>query len=106
MPWDIHVSPTSAKRIRSMDKENMPINRGGRREKVSSDTVELLKVDMKRGILKTAIEATKKANELLPQPVSLSTIRRRLRGAGFIAKRIVKRPALRREHIRGRLHFV
>ena len=58
------ISPTSAKRIRSMDKENMPINRGGRPEKLSSDTVELLKVDMKRGILKTAIEATKKANEL------------------------------------------
>ena len=84
----------------------MPVNRGGRPKKISTETVEFLKVKMKRGVLKTSIEATKAANELLPQPVSLSTVRRRLRDAGLIAKRIVKRPALRRKHIRGRLHFV
>jgi len=100
------ISPAFAGRVYSSNKENMPVNRGGRPRKISTDTVEFLKVNMKRGVLKTAIEATKRANELLPQPVSFSTIRRRLRDARLMAKRIVKRPALRREHIRGRLHFV
>jgi hypothetical protein len=84
----------------------MPSNKGGRPTKIPTETVEFLKMNMKRGVLKTAVEAAKKANELLPQPVSLATVRRRLRGSGLLAKRIIKRPALKREHIRGRLHFV
>lgn len=102
----LKISPASASRIYSSNKENMPVNKGGRPRKISADTVEFLKVNVKRGVFKSAVDATKKVNELLSQPVSVATVRRRLRGSGLLAKRFVKRPALKREHVRGRLHFV
>ena len=43
---------------------------------------------------------------MLPQPVSVTTVRRHLREAGLIAKKIVKRPALKQQYINGRLQFV
>ncbi|KAF8946156.1 hypothetical protein BGZ46_005863, partial [Entomortierella lignicola] len=55
---------------------------------VTAEVVEHIKLIMKRSIHKTAVEATKEANHLLPQPVTVSTIRRRLREAGLIAKRL------------------
>ncbi|KAF9367069.1 hypothetical protein BGX21_007869, partial [Mortierella sp. AD011] len=100
-----NISQSSASRIHSDNKENMPINRGGRPRKTTSDVIKHLKVNMERGIMKTAVEATKEANQILPRPVSAMTIRRRLRESGLIAKKIVKRPALRPEHIKGRMEF-
>ena len=61
---------------------------------------------MKRGELKTAKQAMNKANEILPQAVSLSTVCNYLRKAGLIAKKIVKRPALMKRHVHGCLQFV
>jgi transposase len=100
------ISPSSAKRIYSENKENMTVNKGGRPRKIPSETVEYLKVNLKRGVLKTATEAKNVANEMLPQAVSASTVRRRLKEVGLIAKRRVKRPALKPRHIKGRLQFV
>ena len=100
------ISQASASRIYADCKENMPVNKGGRPRKISAETVEYLKVNMKRGTLKTAVEARNAANQLLPDTVSASTIRRRLKEAGLTAKRRVKRPALKRLHIKGRLQFV
>lgn len=100
------ISLGSVSNIYSANKENMNINKGGRPRKTTAETIEHLKLDMKRGILRTAVEATAEANRLLPQPVSVITVRRRLREAGLIAKRVVKRPALKKEHIKGRLQFV
>lgn len=36
---------------------------------------------------------------------TVTAVRRRLREAGLIAKKIVKIPALNQQHINGRLHF-
>lgn len=102
----LKISKTTAARIRLEDKKNMEELKGGRPRKIQAKTVEFLKVNMKRGGLKTAVEARNEANRLLPRPVSVTTIRRRLREAGLIAKKIVKRPALKKEHIKGRLQFV
>ncbi|KAF9416189.1 hypothetical protein BGZ76_004700, partial [Entomortierella beljakovae] len=66
----------------------MPTNKGGRPQKITDEIVEYLKVNIKRGILKTAVEAKDMANQLLPRPVTAETIRRQLRKAGLIAKRI------------------
>ena len=102
----LNISPTTASRIHADNKENIPVNKGGRPRKLGSEAVEHIKLNLKRGVLKTAKEAHATANELLPEPVSYTTIRRRLREAGLIAKKIVKRPALKKTHIKGRLQFV
>ena len=102
----LKISLGSVSNIRSANKENMSINKGGRPRKTTAETIEHLKLDMKRGILRTSVEATAEANRLLPQPVSAVTVRRRLKEAGLIAKKVVKRPALKKEHIKGRLQFV
>lgn len=102
----LKISPATASRIYSSNKENMPINKGGRPRKIPAETVEYLKLNLKRGIFKTAVQAKNKANDLLQEPVSVSTVRRRLREAGLIAKKIIKRPALRKRHVQAQLHFV
>jgi len=102
----LKISPATARRIYASNKENMPVNKGGRPRKILAETVDYLKLQMKRGELKTAVAATVKANELLPQAVSAVTVRRRLREAGLIAKKVVKRPALKKRHISGRMQFV
>ncbi|KAI1282620.1 hypothetical protein EDD11_001308, partial [Mortierella claussenii] len=81
------ISSATASNIYSSNKENMPINKGGRPRKINPETVDFLKLNMKRGRFRTAKEARDKANELLPASVSTSTIRRRLQEAGLIAKR-------------------
>ena len=100
------ISHATAGRIRSDNKENMPINKAGRPRKIPAETVEYLKLNVKSGVLKTVVEAKSKANEILPEAVSASTVRRRLRESGLIAKKIVKRPALRKKHVSARLQFV
>jgi hypothetical protein len=84
----------------------MPVNKGGRPRKIHAETVEYLKLNMKRGTIRTDKEAKCKANELLDTPVSTTTIRRRLREAGLIAKSKIKRPALKPRHIKDRMMFV
>ncbi|OAQ22056.1 hypothetical protein K457DRAFT_1809979, partial [Linnemannia elongata AG-77] len=102
----LNISLGTTSKIYASNKENMPVNKGGRPRKIQANTVEYLKLHMMRGSLRTAKEARDKANELLPAPVSTTTIRRRLREAGLIAKRKVKRPALKPCHIKGRKIFV
>ncbi|KAG0376506.1 hypothetical protein BGX24_007628, partial [Mortierella sp. AD032] len=96
----LNISIATASRIRSTNKENMPVNKGGRPRKLQPKTVQYLKLDIKRGILKTAVEASTSATKMCHQPVSAVTVRRRLREAGLIAKRVVKKPALKRKHIK------
>jgi len=98
---DLKISKSTA-----ANKENMPINKGGRPRKISDETVQFLKVGLKRGQFRTAVQAHKEAVKLLPEPVSVKTVRRRLREAGLIAKKVVKRPALLKRHVKGRLQFV
>lgn len=102
----LNISKSMAAKIYASNKENMPVNKGGRPRKIQAETVEYLKLNMMRGSLRTPKEAKDKANKLLPAPVSTATIRRRLKEAGLIAKRKVKRPALKPLHIKGRKMFV
>lgn len=102
----LKISKSTAARIRLQEKENIEEHKGGRPRKISAEVVEHLKVNMKRGILKTAVEAKDEANRLLERPVSVTTVRRRLREAGLLARKLIKRPALKKEHIKGRLQFV
>ena len=68
--------------------------------------MEHLKADLKRGVLRTAMEATIAANKMIPQPASVATVRRSRWDARMAAKMCAKRPALKREHIRARRQFV
>jgi len=102
----LNISKSAVARIRLENKENMEENNGGRPRKLTAETVEHLKLNMKRGVLRTSFDAMKEANRMLQQPVSALTVRRRLRESGLIAKKIVKRPALKQKHINGRLQFV
>jgi len=102
----LKISKSTAERIRLQEKENIGERQRGRPRKISADVVQSLKVNMKRGVLKSAVEAKDEANRLLVRPVSVTTVRRRLKEAGLLARKLVKRPALKKEHIKGRLHFV
>jgi transposase len=102
----LNISQSMASRIYSSNKEKMPVNKVCQPRKLQAETTEYLKVNFKRGYLKTAKEARDKANDLLPASVSTSTIRRQLREAGLIAKRKIKRPALQPHYIYGRKIFV
>ncbi|KAG0352412.1 hypothetical protein BGZ54_002810, partial [Gamsiella multidivaricata] len=77
----LKISTATRSRIYSSNKENMPMNKGGRPRKINAETVEFIKLNLKRGVLQTAVQAKTQANQLLPQPVSITTIRRRLREA-------------------------
>jgi len=102
----LKISKSTAQRIRFQEKENIAERQRGRPRKISAEAVQSLKLNMKRGVLKSAVEAKDEANRLLERPVSTSTVRRRLKEAGLLAKKVVKRPALKKEHIKGRLQFV
>ncbi|KAF9092239.1 hypothetical protein BGX23_004465 [Mortierella sp. AD031] len=82
----LNISNGTASNIYSSNKENMPVNKGGRPRKIQAETVEHLKLSMKRGTLRTAKGTEDKAHELLEAPFSTITIRRRLREAGLTAK--------------------
>jgi hypothetical protein len=60
---------------------------------------------IQRGQAKTAVAATKALNQVLSEPVSVRTVRRGLREVGMEAERVMKRPALKREHIKERKLF-
>ena len=100
------INQSTVSRMLARNKENVPINRGGRPRKLQPENVEYVKLNLKRGVFKTAVEATKAVNGILKEPVSAETVRRRLKEAGLLAKKIVKRPALRKRHVQARLDFV
>lgn len=92
----LKISKSTAARIHLENKENMKEDKGGRPRKIPVDTVEHLKVNMKRGILKASVEAMNEANRLLPRPVSLTTIQRHLKEVGLIAKNAVKKTSTKK----------
>ncbi|KAF9356274.1 hypothetical protein BGX26_005496 [Mortierella sp. AD094] len=70
----LKISSSTIANIHSDNKENMPVIQGGYLRTVTA--VEHIKLDMKRGTHRTAVEATKEANHLHPQPITVFTIRR------------------------------
>jgi len=102
----LNLSHTTIRRIIANNMEDVPMNKGGRPRKIQASTVEHIKVNLKRGLYKTVTDAMDQANIINPVPISASTVRRRLKEAGLIAKKLVKRPALTKKHITGRLQFV
>ena len=61
----LKISKSAAGRIHTQDKEDMEDHKGGHPRKLPAETVEHLKVNLKRGILRTAVEARNEANQLL-----------------------------------------
>jgi transposase len=102
----LNISKSAAANIYKDNRENMPVNKGGRPRKISDQTVQHLKVGLKRGQFRTAVQAHKEAVKLLKDPISVKTVRRRLKEAGLIAKKVVKRPAPKKQHVKGRLQFM
>jgi len=103
----LKISKSTAERIRLQEKENIGERQRGRPRKISAEVhvVQHLKLNTKRGILKAAVEAKAEANQLLKRPVSVITVRRRLRS------RVARQNAHQKtysenEHIKGRLHLV
>ncbi|KAF9939012.1 hypothetical protein BGZ65_011744 [Modicella reniformis] len=70
------ICHNSVRNILLRNKENVPKNSGGRPRKLEEDTVNYL--NLKRDVFKTAVEATKEANKIMSEPVSVSTVNRRL----------------------------
>jgi len=70
----LNISKSAVARIRLENKENMEENNGGRPRKLTAETVEHLKLNMKRGVLRTSFDAMKEANRMLQQPVSALTV--------------------------------
>ncbi|KAF9122507.1 hypothetical protein BG015_005535 [Linnemannia schmuckeri] len=75
----LHNSPRMDSKTHAIIKEIMPVNKGGRPKEIQARPVDCLELKMKRSMIRTATEATTVANEFLPETVSLTTFRRRLR---------------------------
>jgi transposase len=86
------ISNSTASLLRKNNKENIPISYGGCPRKISAESMEYLKLNIQIKI-KTAVEAKKKANNLLPEPLSDISVRHRLKEAGLAAKRTANRLA-------------
>lgn len=97
----LNISHTTVRNIAVSNDLNLSKFKGGRPRKILASTVHHIKLNLKRGLIKSASEGLVQASAINPVPVSIATLRRRLREAGLIAKRIIKRPALNRKHIRG-----
>ncbi|KAF9140889.1 hypothetical protein BGX21_007009, partial [Mortierella sp. AD011] len=83
----IGISQRSVSAIVKENKENVPDNVGGRPRKLSFGAAEYAKAMIQRGQVKTAVAATKALNQVLPEPVSVRTVRRGLRDVGMEAKK-------------------
>jgi transposase len=103
---ELDISNATAARILKENKENVPHNPGGRPRKMNDELVNHLKLNLKRGILKTAVDATKEANTMLEEPVSRQTVCRRLVEVQMKFKRKRKQPLLRPRHKADRMKFV
>ncbi|KAF9343090.1 hypothetical protein BGX34_007232, partial [Mortierella sp. NVP85] len=103
---ELNISKTTVIKFRSMDKENIPNNPGGRPRKMNDELVKHLKLNLKRGVLRTAVDAAKEANRILPDPVSKHTVARRLVEVQMKFKRKQKQPFLKQVHRRARMKFV
>ncbi|KAG0330996.1 hypothetical protein BG000_011297, partial [Podila horticola] len=68
------ISFTSVGRITHED--SLPVGSAGRLKKLSDETVEELVREHQTGEVQTYAEATHRANEMLTEPVSYSTVRR------------------------------
>ncbi|KAF9103899.1 hypothetical protein BGX29_002792 [Mortierella sp. GBA35] len=77
----LDMSTSTASLIRNTDKENMPIKKAGRPRKLPQQAVDYLKAEMRQEPLKTAVDAQKGVNSLLPQSVSDRTAGLRARQA-------------------------
>ncbi|KAI7829730.1 hypothetical protein BC939DRAFT_525902 [Gamsiella multidivaricata] len=51
----LDISQRAVARIYSANKEKMPINKGGRPRKIGKETIEFLKLNLKRGIFRSAV---------------------------------------------------
>src|SRR5574338_1248676 len=58
------------------------------------------KLMLRRGQVRTAIAATKKLNQLLPDSAPVDTVRRGLREVGMDSEKVVKKPELKKKHTR------
>ncbi len=59
---------------------------------------QIARLDLKGGRARSAVQATKRLNETLATKVSVQTVRRALRNIGMVAKKVVRRPALKKKH--------
>lgn len=102
---ELNISKTTAGNILKKNKENVPHNPGGRPRKLDDETVKHLKLNLKRGVLRTAVDATKEANTMLQETISRQTVSRRLVEVHMKFKRKRKQPLLKAHHKRDRIKF-
>lgn len=86
----LNISKGAAANIFKDNKENLPVNLGGRPRKMNPELVNHLKLNLKRGVHRTAVDATKEANTISPVPVSRQTVSRELVEAGMKFKKEAK----------------
>lgn len=72
---------------------------------MNDELINHLKLNLKRGVLKTATDTTKETNTLLQEPVSRITVARRLVEAHMKFKRKRKQPFLKPVHKTARIRF-
>ncbi|KAG0011340.1 hypothetical protein BGZ80_000757 [Entomortierella chlamydospora] len=91
------ISQRTVSTILQNNKESVPDNTGGRPRKLPIGMAEYAKLMMLRGQVTTATAATKSLNQLLPEPVSVDTVRRGLREVGMKSEKVAKKPALNKK---------
>ena len=102
----LNISQRSAANILTLNKNNLAITKGGRPHKLTTKDAHIARLDLKRGRARSAVQATKRLNETLAADVSVQTVRRALKEIGMIAKRVVRRPALKKKNKVARKRFI
>jgi len=100
------ISQRAVSTILQGNKENIPINIGGRPRKLPRESAEYARHLLLQGKVRTTVTATKCLNKTLPAPVSVETVRRGLKAIGMGCKKAVKKPALSKKHIKERRFFI
>lgn len=101
----LNISQRSTANVLAINKENAIINKGGRPRRLTAKDAQIARLDLKRGRARSAVQATKRLNATLATKVSVQTVRRALRDIGMNAKKVVRRPALKKQHKAARKQF-
>jgi transposase len=101
----LHVGVGTVQRLRQKCVFNVESSHGGRPRKMTPAMERSCVLNMTRGKLSTAVEATKNVQEAFGMQVCVETVRRVLRRGGLQSQVKQKKPRLSVKNIKARLDF-
>ena len=105
MSRSLHVGVGTIHRLRKKFVSIVELSHGGRPRKLTPAMERSCVLDMTRGKLNTAIEATKNVQEAFGMQVCVETVRRALRIGGLQSQVKQKKPRLSIKNVKAHLDF-